>query len=59
MCPYNVTISHYLAYNWDKDVFNFGQSYDIWNWTERDSDWCTDRHFKTPLHYACENGNVN
>lgn len=19
----------------------------------------TDRHFKTPLHYACENGNVN
>lgn len=47
MCPYNVTISHYLAYNWDKDVFNFGQSYDIWNWTERDSDGAT------PVHYVC------
>lgn len=37
MCPYNVTLSHNLAYNWDKDVFN----YNIWNWTERDSDGAT------------------
>lgn len=53
MCPYNVTLSHYLAYNWDKDVFNFGQSYNIWNWTERDSDGAT------PVHYACCAGNSN
>lgn len=49
MCPYNVTLSHNLAYNWDKDVFN----YNIWNWTERDSDGAT------PVHYACCAGNSN
>lgn len=41
MCPYNVSLSHYLAYNWDKDIFTFGQSYNIWNWTERDSNGAT------------------
>lgn len=51
MCPYNVTISHYLAYNWDKEIFDLGQSYNLWNWTARDSNGAT------PLHYACCAGN--
>lgn len=51
MCPYNVTISHYLAYNWDKEIFDIGQSYNLWNWTAKDSNGAT------PVHYACCAGN--
>lgn len=50
-CPYNVTISHYLAYYWNKDVFDLGKRYDIWDWTARDSNGAT------PVHYACCAGN--
>lgn len=46
-CPYNITLSHYLAFYWDIDVFNFGQSHKIWEWAARDSNGAT------PLH---ENG---
>lgn len=51
MSPYNTTLSHYLAYYWDNDVYDFGQSQNIWNWTAGDSDG------STPVHYACCAGN--
>lgn len=51
MCPYNTTFSHFLAYYWDNDMYDLGQSQNIWNWTAGDSDG------STPVHYACCAGN--
>lgn len=50
-CPYNVTLSYYLAFYWNEEVFALGQHYDIWNWTARDTNGAT------PVHYACCAGN--
>lgn len=51
MCPYNVTLSHYIAYHWEIEMFELGLTHNLWNWTARDSDGAT------PVHYACCAGN--
>lgn len=50
-CLYNTTLSHYLAYNWERKMYDLGQSNNMWNWTTKDSDGAT------PIHYACCAGN--
>ncbi|XP_062607791.1 uncharacterized protein LOC134269602 [Saccostrea cucullata] len=52
LCPYNITPSHFLAYHWNKEIFNIGLLHSLWNWTDRDS------RGATPLHYACCKGNI-
>lgn len=51
MCPYNVTLSHYIAYHWEIEMLELGLTHNLWNWTARDSDGAT------PVHYACCAGN--
>lgn len=51
MCPYNVTLSHYIAYYWQSETFELGLTQNLWNWTSRDSNGAT------PVHYACCAGN--
>lgn len=51
MCPYNVTLSHYIAYNWERETFELGLAHNLWNWTVRDINGAT------PVHYACCAGN--
>lgn len=51
MCPFNITLSHFLTFNWERKLFYLGQSNNIWNWTTTDSDGAT------PIHYACCAGN--
>lgn len=53
MCPYNVTLSHFLAYYWKTKVFQLGQNFHIWNWLARDGNGAT------PVHYACCAGNTD
>lgn len=51
MCPFNTTLTHVLAYNWERKLYYLGQSNNIWNWT------ATDSYGATPIHYACCAGN--
>lgn len=51
MCPYNVTLSHYIAYHWEIEMLELGLTHNLWNWTARDSNGAT------PVHYACCAGN--
>uniref|UniRef100_A0A8W8K0Y7 Uncharacterized protein n=1 Tax=Magallana gigas TaxID=29159 RepID=A0A8W8K0Y7_MAGGI len=53
LCPYNVTLSHFLAYYWKTKVFELGQNFHIWNWLARDGNGAT------PVHYACCAGNTD
>lgn len=36
MCFYNVMLFYYIVYNWEREIFELGLVYNLWNWIVRD-----------------------